>query len=614
MLQRRLIHKSQSVPLSLNQCFGPFRRKASMPLIFRELGEMGQYQDQLPKMPVPTLKNLTSSYLKRSLPLLSAQQREATRSAVETFLNVDGPDLHAKLLNYDAQHENYILHFYRELYTGGQSSSHYTNPNFVLFPLPGCGDAASAGSFLVASALQHYIAVRGGTLAPLLTKKGPLCMSQMPWLYGMARIARLDEVDSMVCSIDSSRHILVLCNGAPYKLDVVSADGKFVASRSLLQQRFEDILSHAAKTRLPEERSVGALTTLDRSIWARERAQLETDPTNKTTLSAIDEALFVVCLDDATDLSPEDMERNVLYGIQGTVQNRWFDKNCIPICADGQAGLNWEHAVLDGHTMMEWFADIAAGFDVQGPTSDDMSSFKYFPLRLELDSAKCKTIGNAISSSLLLSESVGVEVLEFTDFGASFAKGIKCSPDAFVQAAVTLAFYEVKQHSPMVYESVLVKSFKHGRVAVARNTSDVIVTQTSAFFEKQQPIQKIECFRAICVEVSRICAEAAAAEEVDRPLLALRRLAEAEGKGISIENDSGWARFNELDIVTSHCGRPPIRFFGYAPCGGFSVGYYVGADRMQFSINHDDKQAARAFKEALQNMLSSLHGLVSKAQ
>ena len=41
----------------------------------------------------------------------------------------------------------------------------------------------------------------------------------------------------------------------------------------------------------------------------------------------------VVSLDEASGLSIEDQERNVLYGLEGTVYNRWMDKWALIVCA-----------------------------------------------------------------------------------------------------------------------------------------------------------------------------------------------------------------------------------------------------------------------------------------
>lgn len=78
-----------------------------------------QHQQVLPKMPIPALEDTVNRYLAAVLPLLSPEAQEATKSAATSFLADQGPHLHQALLDYDANEENYLEHFYREIYTGG---------------------------------------------------------------------------------------------------------------------------------------------------------------------------------------------------------------------------------------------------------------------------------------------------------------------------------------------------------------------------------------------------------------------------------------------------------------------------------------------------------------
>ena len=49
------------------------------------------------------------------------------------------------------------------------------------------------------------------------------------------------------------------------------------------------------------------------------------------------------------NLSGEGMELNVMYGVdEMSCSNRWMDKWNIIVTKDGQAGMNWEHSLLDG--------------------------------------------------------------------------------------------------------------------------------------------------------------------------------------------------------------------------------------------------------------------------
>jgi carnitine O-acetyltransferase len=114
---------------------------------------------------------------------------------------------------------------------------------------------------------------------------------------------------------------------------------------------------------------------------------LSQDRNNKACLDIVDNALFIVCLDDAAPDSLADLCSNFLcgtYSLQageqvGTCTNRWYDKvrelwlahrsflnTCKPrfsqlqiiVCADGAAGINFEHTGVDGHTVLRFAADV----------------------------------------------------------------------------------------------------------------------------------------------------------------------------------------------------------------------------------------------------------------
>ena len=72
------------------------------------------------------------------------------------------------------------------------------------------------------AALHYHQAVKTGKLPIFETRAGPLCMRQMPWLFGTARIAQEVGVDDLnVNHIDRSSHVAVLCQGRVHKLTVL---------------------------------------------------------------------------------------------------------------------------------------------------------------------------------------------------------------------------------------------------------------------------------------------------------------------------------------------------------------------------------------------------------
>lgn len=121
---------------------------------------------------------------------------------------------------------------------------------------------------------------------------------QMPWIFGTARVPVGDGTgpDAMLSHVDTSKHVVVLCRGHFYKVTVLGPDGALLADAASLERRFADIAVDAAAQ--PAAGCVGALTTAGRSVWSAARARLASaSAENAASLAAVDEALFLVCLD-----------------------------------------------------------------------------------------------------------------------------------------------------------------------------------------------------------------------------------------------------------------------------------------------------------------------------
>lgn len=80
--------------------------------------------------------------------------------------------------------------------------------------------------------------------------------------------------------------------------------------------------------------AIGVLSTENRKIWSGLRVMLGKDRNNKACLDIVDNALFIVCLDDTAPENLADLCSNFLcgtYSLQGgeqvgTCTNRWYDK------------------------------------------------------------------------------------------------------------------------------------------------------------------------------------------------------------------------------------------------------------------------------------------------
>ena len=63
-----------------------------------------------------------------------------------------------------------------------------------------------------------------------------------------------------------------------------------------------------------------------------------------------------------------------------------------------------------------------------------------------------------------------VEVFKFELFGKSFIKTCQCSPDAFMQMSLQLAYFRLNNVLCSTYESASTRRFHHGRVDSIRYT------------------------------------------------------------------------------------------------------------------------------------------------
>lgn len=117
---------------------------------------------------------------------------------------------------------------------------------------------------------------------------------------------------------------------------------------------------------LVAENALGILSTEKRKTWSHCRNVIKENEYNAKCLEIVDTALFVVCMDDTEPVDAAQLCNNMLCGTyhlengiqRGTCTNRWYDKLQIIVCANGAAGINFEHTGVDGHTVLRYVADV----------------------------------------------------------------------------------------------------------------------------------------------------------------------------------------------------------------------------------------------------------------
>ncbi|KAK4058251.1 hypothetical protein OIO90_000408 [Microbotryomycetes sp. JL221] len=236
---------------------------------------------------------------------------------------------------------------------------------------------------------------------------------------------------------------------------------------------------------------VGALSGDHRDTWTSAREHLlALDPTNRTSMTAIEDCLFFVALDDYTlttplnvrkTSSPEtetpDLDAHVRYASSsnGTGRNRWWDKGVsIAFENNGRGTMIGEHSPCDA-LIPSIVADyaLAEGLDANSQSNRGKSTSPLAKLEWVLDDKAKSDIEAAVKTVGEVADDSDGKMLWYDEYGVEWIKKVaKQSPDAYLQMALQLAFHKDQGAPVATYETASTRLFKHGRTDVIRSLSE----------------------------------------------------------------------------------------------------------------------------------------------
>jgi len=432
--------------------------------------------------------------------------------------------------------------------------------------------------------------------------------------------------------------------------DVLDSKNRPVLSDKEILTNLQGIVADADKVPITETgaNAVGILTTENRKIWSKLRNELKTSNRhNSKALAIVESALFVVCLDDSEPADLGELCGNFLcggyrleHGIQvGTCTNRWYDKLQIIVCSNGEAGVNFEHTGVDGHTVLRYAADIYTELVLLYAKSINPSTPSLFKAKLspfakgsktprEADDIECEADTNPkklvwrltpnlkagvryaetrISDLICQNDS---KALEFRGYGANFIKRHGFSPDAFVQMAFQAAYYSLYGRVESTYEPAMTKQFLHGRTEAIRTVSAQSVKFVETFCdENATAADKINALREACKRHTELTRECSSGQGQDRHMYALnslvqREIARAEAAGEkpppipAVFTDPGYSTLGSSVLSTSNCGNPALRLFGFGPVHpeGYGIGYIIKDEGISVCMSSKHLQTRRLLK------------------
>jgi len=619
-------------------------------------------QDKLPKLPIPPLEETIKRYIRATKGLQTAAAQAKTEEVAEEFMKKDGPELHEKLKSYAANRMSYIEEFWDESYLNYEDPVVLSlNPFFILQddPTPARGSQLIRASSLVLSALGFIHDLRTGQLPPDDVRGTPLDMFQYTRLFGTARIPT--DNGCRIQSDPESRHIVVMRRGEFYWFDVLDSQHRPLLTERSLLMNLEAIIAESDKTPVNQvaQGAIGVLSTENRKVWASLRDKLNEDEDNGASLEIMDKALFVLCLDDTEPVGPDELCENMLCGtykldkgIQvGTCTNRYYDKLQIIVCANGAAGVNFEHSGVDGHTVLRFVADVytnlillfaksinshagtlfkakispyATGGGKKAPTKGDAieeeaeEEVDTTPKKLDWNMTPELKMGVRFAETRLSDLICQNEVrsLEFEKYGKNFITRHGFSPDAFVQMAFQATYFSLYGRTDSTYEPAMTKAFLHGRTESIRTVQPESVKFVKTFCSDAPDKDKIAALRDACKAHTNISRECSKGLGQDRILYAMYCLATQDGQKLpAFFEDPAYSRLSHSTLSTSNCGNPSLRFFGFAAVvpDGFGIGYIIKDDGLSICASSKHLQTPRfldtlrAYLMDAQRMIVNLH-------
>ncbi|KAF2279242.1 acyltransferase ChoActase/COT/CPT [Westerdykella ornata] len=569
----------------------PARQQSSLPAGYKEdlaKGAMLRFEDSLPRLPVPTLEETAKRYLKSVHPLLSKEQFENTTKCVKEFVAPGGPgeELQKRLI---ARRENPEIRNWLSEWWNDAAYMAYRDPvvPYVSYFYSHRDDRkrrdpAKRAAAISTAVLEFKKAVDNGSLEPEYMKKLPIAMSSYKWMFNCCRIPRPGSDTAVKYEAKDSAHIIVVRNNQFWKV-AHEIDGKQLNTRDL-ETQFRRIYDSGIKNT-----PVGLLTTQNRDVWAKVYSKLRQNDLNSATLKDIESASFVVCLDDARPVTLEERARQYWHG-DGA--NRWFDKPLQFIINDnGTSGFMGEHSMMDGTPTHRLNDEVCRMIFTEALPFDDPNVRPDLPhptpLEWQIDQDLLQDVEDARRHFLGQINNHDLRVQAYQAYGKGLIKKFKCSPDAYVQMIIQLAYYKMFGVNRPTYESAATRRFQEGRTETCRSVSDESVAFCKALGDHSTSPEKArELFRAALDAHVKYISDASDGRGVDRHLFGLKKCLK-EGEPVpALYQDPAYSYSGKWYISSSQLSSEFFNGYGWSQVvdDGFGIAYMINENSLQFNV------------------------------
>lgn len=547
-------------------------------------GKMLRFEDSLPHLPVPSLEETAKRYLKSIHPLLTKDEYAASEKAVAAFRKPGGlgETLQDRLIARakDEKHKNWIAEWWNDA-----AYLSYRDPvvPYVSYFYSFRDDRrrrnpAKRAAAITTAALEFKRQVDEGSLEPEYMRKKPMAMSSYQYMFNCSRVAA-DPLDyPIMYGPQGNDHIVVIRKNQFFKVPT-HVGGKQL-NTSELEHQFSTIYQIAEKSP-----PIGSITSFPRDQGVKARANLLAASTlNAESLKDIESSSFIVCLDNSSPITLEERSRGYWHG-DGA--NRWYDKPLQFIINDnGTAGFQGEHSMMDG-TPTHRLCDTVNALIVHKKLDFDNPSVRSnlsepTPLRFELSSEILEDLAEAQKQFTALIAAHDLRVQAYQGYGKGLIKKFKCSPDAYVQMVIQLAYHKMYGKNRPTYESAATRKFALGRTETTRTVSDESVAFTDAMANPEQGREECEkLFRAAVAAHVKYTMDASEGHGVDRHLFGLKKLVKDGEELPEIFRDPAYTYSSTWYISSSQLSSEYFNGYGWSQVidQGWGIAYMINENR-----------------------------------
>jgi carnitine O-acetyltransferase len=547
-------------------------------------GPMLRFEKSLPKLPVPTLEETAARYVKSVHPLVSESEFNHTKKAVADFIKPGGvgEQLQKKLIarREDPKVENWIYEWWNDA-----AYLAYRDPvvPYVSYFYSHRDDRkrrdpAKRAAAISTSILEFKKQVDSKTLEPEYMKKLPIAMDSYKWMFNCTRIPAKPADYPQKFSAEENKHIIAIRKNQFFKI-LHEVDGKQL-NTSELEAQFRRVYEKAEASP-----AIGALTSENRDIWTDAREKLiAAHPNNAQALKEIDAASFVVCLDDAAPVTLEERAHQYWHG---DGKNRWFDKPLQFIVNDnGTSGFMGEHSMMDGtptHRLNDYVNEVIFNNKLDFSDPSVRSSLpEPTVVKFNVNKEVTAEIQRAERDFADLIGQHELRVQAYQGYGKGLIKKFRCSPDAYVQMIIQLAYYKFYGKNRGTYESAATRRFQLGRTETCRTVSDDSVAFCKAMNDSDVDAETtVKLFRKAIDSHLEYIAAASDGKGVDRHLFGLKKLLEPGQELPEIFKDPAFSYSSKWFISSSQLSSEYFNGYGWSQVvdDGWGIAYMINENR-----------------------------------